>query len=259
MNCLINIMTCCISVCQYTRCVGYTHSPLLVLLYRTSVAEVPAQARIQGGGGGSVIAPLLSTTNLLSTNFLTIAKKKKIARNILWKLCTLIWCLSTLDPPSARAPKAPPVHGRRWSSPPAKNPGSAPAAVGPSEKSVVIVWGKGPLFTWLRYYPTPHHISRWYYTGADLGGGGGGSGPEFFEGGGGVRVQVRGNFHILTRRKKKQPLKGGGLDPLTPPPHPLLLHCRAVSYACCEAMLCCFSAHAQVDHQTSPASLAEAG
>ena len=32
--------------------------------------------------------------------------------------------------------------------------------------------------------------------------GGGGSGPEFFEGGGGgVRVQVRGNFHILTSKK----------------------------------------------------------
>ena len=38
---------------------------------------------------------------------------------------------------------------------------------------------------------------------------GGGSGPEFFEGG--VRVQVRGNSHILTSKKKeKQPLKGGG-------------------------------------------------
>ena len=31
---------------------------------------------------------------------------------------------------------------------------------------------------------------------------GGGSGPEFFEGGGGVRVQVHGNFHILTSKKK---------------------------------------------------------
>ena len=41
-------------------------------------------------------------------------------------------------------------------------------------------------------------------------GGGGGSGPEFFEGGGGVRVQVRGNFHILTSKKNKKPLKGGG-------------------------------------------------
>ena len=30
--------------------------------------------------------------------------------------------------------------------------------------------------------------------------GGGGSGPEFFEGGG-VRVQVRGNVHILTSKK----------------------------------------------------------
>ena len=35
---------------------------------------------------------------------------------------------------------------------------------------------------------------------------------------GGVRVQVRGNFHILTSKKNKnQPLKGG-LNPLTPPP-----------------------------------------
>ena len=39
--------------------------------------------------------------------------------------------------------------------------------------------------------------------------GGGGSGPEFFERG--VRVQVRGNFHILTSKKKQtKPLKGGG-------------------------------------------------
>ena len=40
--------------------------------------------------------------------------------------------------------------------------------------------------------------------------GGGGSGPEFFEGGGGgggVRVQVRGNFHILTKKKKSKPPK----------------------------------------------------
>ena len=36
--------------------------------------------------------------------------------------------------------------------------------------------------------------------------GGGGSGPEFFEGGGGVRVQVRGNFHILTSQKKEENL-----------------------------------------------------
>ena len=36
-----------------------------------------------------------------------------------------------------------------------------------------------------------------------LKGGGGGSGPEFFEGGGGgIRVQVRGNFHILTSQKQ---------------------------------------------------------
>ena len=46
---------------------------------------------------------------------------------------------------------------------------------------------------------------------------GGGSGSEFFEGGGGFRVQVRGNFHILTSKKKQQPLKGGGLNPLNPP------------------------------------------
>ena len=38
--------------------------------------------------------------------------------------------------------------------------------------------------------------------------GGGGSGPEFFEGG--VRVQVRGNFHILTSKKKKTSEGGGG-------------------------------------------------
>ena len=50
------------------------------------------------------------------------------------------------------------------------------------------------------------------------GGGGGGSGPEFFEGGGGgVRVQVRGNCHILTSpKKKKKPLKGG-FNPPKPP------------------------------------------
>ena len=44
--------------------------------------------------------------------------------------------------------------------------------------------------------------------------------------GGGVRVQVCGNFHILTSKKKrKQPLKGGGLNPLTPPPlDPLLVY-----------------------------------
>ena len=38
----------------------------------------------------------------------------------------------------------------------------------------------------------------------------GGSGPEFFEGGGGgFRVQVRGNFRILTSKKnQQQPLKG---------------------------------------------------
>ena len=59
-------------------------------------------------------------------------------------------------------------------------------------------------------------ISHPYNAGADLGilrGGGGGSGPEFFEGGGGFRVQVRGNFHILTSKKVEdygKPSKGGG-------------------------------------------------
>ena len=49
--------------------------------------------------------------------------------------------------------------------------------------------------------------------------GGGGSGPEFFEGGG-ARVQVRGNFHILTSKKQtnKNSEGGGGLNPLPPPP-----------------------------------------
>ena len=57
-------------------------------------------------------------------------------------------------------------------------------------------------------------------SGADLGilrGGGGGSGPEFFRGGG-VRVQVHGNFHILTSKKN---LRDGGLNPLTPLDPPL--------------------------------------
>ena len=41
--------------------------------------------------------------------------------------------------------------------------------------------------------------------------GGGVLGQNSSKGGGGVRVQVRGNFHILTSKKKKnQPLKGGG-------------------------------------------------
>ena len=49
-------------------------------------------------------------------------------------------------------------------------------------------------------------------------GGGGGFWPKFFKGGG-VRVQVRGNVHILTNKQNK-PLRGGGggLNPLTPPP-----------------------------------------
>ena len=49
-----------------------------------------------------------------------------------------------------------------------------------------------------------------------LRGGGGGSGPEFFEGG--VRAQIRGNFHILTSKKKNPSEGGGGFKPLTPPP-----------------------------------------
>ena len=69
------------------------------------------------GGGGVVTPPALDHQGFFSTNFLTIATTTKIARNILWTLCTLIWCLSTLDPPSARAPKAPAVHGRRWPPP----------------------------------------------------------------------------------------------------------------------------------------------
>ena len=47
-------------------------------------------------------------------------------------------------------------------------------------------------------------------------GGGGGSGLEFFEGGGG-RVQVCGNFHILTS-KTKTTSEGGVVNPPTPPP-----------------------------------------
>ena len=34
---------------------------------------------------------------------------------------------------------------------------------------------------------------------------------------GGFRVQVRGNFHILTSKKKKKPLKGEGFNPLSLP------------------------------------------
>ena len=34
----------------------------------------------------------------------------------------------------------------------------------------------------------------------------------------GFRVQVRGNFHILTSNNKKQPLKGGGVKRPNPPP-----------------------------------------
>ena len=49
-----------------------------------------------------------------------------------------------------------------------------------------------------------------------LKGGGGVLGQNSSKGGGGFRVQVRGNFHILTS-KKKTPLKGG-FKPPTPPP-----------------------------------------
>ena len=60
--------------------------------------------------------------------------------------------------------------------------------------------------------PTCDYKMHIYYRGGSrnsLTGGGGGSGPEFFEGGGGVRVQVRGNFHILTSKKKKKTSEGG--------------------------------------------------
>ena len=62
--------------------------------------------------------------------------------------------------------------------------------------------------------------------------GGGGSGPEFFEGGGGgFRVQVRGNFHILTSKKKeKQPLKGR-FKPPNPPPL-WIRYCYPCSHTC---------------------------
>ena len=43
-------------------------------------------------------------------------------------------------------------------------------------------------------------------------------GQNSSRGGGGVRVQVRGSFHILTRQKKKKKSEGGGLNPLPPPP-----------------------------------------
>ena len=43
-------------------------------------------------------------------------------------------------------------------------------------------------------------------------GGGGGFWAEIIQGGG-VRVQVRGNFHILTSKKPR----GGGLNPIHPP------------------------------------------
>ena len=58
------------------------------------------------------------------------------------------------------------------------------------------------------------------------GGGGGGSGLEFFEGGGGgVRVQVRGNFHILTSKTKTTSGGGGGVVNPLPPPPPWIRHC----------------------------------
>ena len=59
---------------------------------------------------------------------------------------------------------------------------------------------------------SPPHLKMILHRGGSRGGG---SGPEFFEGG--FRVQVRGNFHILTSKKKTS--EGGGvLNPLTPPP-----------------------------------------
>ena len=39
-----------------------------------------------------------------------------------------------------------------------------------------------------------------------------GSGPEYFK----FRVQVRGNFHILTSKKKTKKPLGGVLNPLPP-------------------------------------------
>ena len=50
-----------------------------------------------------------------------------------------------------------------------------------------------------------------------LKGGGGVLGQNSLKGG--FKVQVRGNFHILTCKKKEKPTSegGGGLNPLTPP------------------------------------------
>ena len=63
----------------------------------------------------------------------------------------------------------------------------------------------------------------WCVAGADLRilqRGGGGSGTEFFKGGGGVRVQVRGNFHILTSKTPLPPpleeSRGGGRGVICP-------------------------------------------
>ena len=72
-------------------------------------------------------------------------------------------------------------------------------------------------------------------------GGGGCSGPEFFEGGGGgggVRVQVRGNFHIglgllTSKKERKQPLKEGVNPPNPPPPS----GSAAVLYVCYQKVI----------------------
>ena len=48
-----------------------------------------------------------------------------------------------------------------------------------------------------------------------------GYGPAPMSGGGGYRVQVRGNFHILTS-KNKQKTEGGGVKP--PKPTPWIRH-----------------------------------
>ena len=63
-------------------------------------------------------------------------------------------------------------------------------------------------------------------AGADLG---------ILRGGGGVRVQVCGNFHILTSKKKTS--GGGGLNPLTPPP-PWIRHWGGGVYKCVRIGVC---------------------
>ena len=53
---------------------------------------------------------------------------------------------------------------------------------------------------------------------------GGGFWAGILRGGGGVRVQVHGNFHILTSKKTPQKTSEGGLTPLTPPPPPRIIN-----------------------------------